>query len=215
MNTLFVKEIQPGKDIPLAEASWLMEKQMVSHAIQILNWKEFDYRPVVNFRIAHTRDEIWLKFEVQEKHVRAMETRTNGDVYKDSCVEFFISPEGESYYNFEFNCIGTTHLAWGPGRHNRKFVDPDIVETIEIESSLGNKPFDNRSGNFKWEMMIRIPLSCFAYSKLDTLKGLSARANFYKCGDETAQPHYITWNPVKTKHPDYHRPEFFGKVYFE
>lgn len=215
MNQLFVKQIQVKKAVSLAEASYFLEKEVVTTSIQTINWKDFSYQPKVCFRMGHTQREIWLKYYVRERHLRAIETRTNGEVYKDSCVEFFISPEGESYYNFEFSCIGTIHLAWGQGRHGRKFVDPAIIKKIDIESTLGNQPFDNKTGEFEWEMMIRIPIGCFAYSKIKNLSGLSVRANFYKCGDETPEPHYLTWNPIKTENPDYHRPEFFGKVFFE
>ncbi len=215
MNQLFIKQIQVNKQISLAEAEHLLENNTVTHNIQVINWKEFSYKPSVRFRIGHTGSEIWLKFYVDENHIRAKETRTNGEVYKDSCVEFFISHDKKHYYNFEFSCIGTIHLAWGEGRHNRKFVDPNIVEKIDIKSSLGNQPFENKSGEFNWEMMIRIPIGSFAYSNVDTLKGMKASANFYKCGDETAEPHFITWNPIGTDNPDYHRPDFFGKVEFE
>lgn len=215
MNQLFVKEIKTQKSVSFSEAEHLLEKHCVSNPIQILNWKDFSYMPNVNFRIGHTGDEIWLKYYVKEKHIRARETRTNGDVYKDSCVEFFISPGEKNYYNFEFSCIGTIHLGYGPGRGNRKFVDPKIIEKIDIKSSLGSAPFNDKSGNFEWEMMIRIPIESFAYSNLKTFKGLNAEANFYKCGEETAVMHYVTWNPIKTENPDYHRPEFFGKVQFE
>lgn len=216
MNQLFVKKINAKKSVSFAEAENLLEKQAVTHPIQILNWAAFNYLPKVNFRIGHIGNEIWLKYYVTEKHLRARETRTNGDVYKDSCVEFFISPDGDvNYYNFEFNCIGTIHLAYGPGRENRKFVDPSILEKVEIKSSLGGAPFNDKSGNFEWEMMIRIPIEAFAYSNLKTFDGLKATANFYKSGDETAVAHYVTWNPIKTENPDYHRPEYFGKITFE
>jgi len=215
MKELYIKQINPGKKVSLKEAAHILETQTVTNPIDTLNWAGYQYKPKLNFRIGHTGTEIWLKYYVAEKHIRAMETRTNGEVYKDSCVEFFISPDGENYYNFEFNCIGTTHLDFGPGRGNRKFVDAAVVEKIEIESTLGNKPFDNKSGNFEWEMMIRIPLSSFQYSKIGKLNGLKATANFYKCADATPEPHFVTWNPVGTENPDYHRPEFFGKVLFE
>ena len=39
--------------------------------------------------------------------------------------------------------------------------------------------------------------------------------NFYKCGDKQVEPHYLSWNPVLTDNPDFHRPEYFGKVIFE
>ncbi len=215
MNHLFVKKINAKKSVSFAEAESLLEKQTITTPVQVLNWEEFGYQPKVYFRIGHIGNEIWLKYYVEEKHIRAVETRTNGEVYKDSCVEFFISPDGENYYNFEFNCIGTIHLAFGPGRGNRKFVEPSTIEKIEIKSTLGNQPFEAKSGHYEWEMMIRIPIESFAYTELKSFNELKATANFYKCGDETAVPHFVTWNPVKTENPDYHRPEFFGKVSFE
>lgn len=215
MNQLFIRKIQINKPVSFPEAEHLLENQTISNAIQVINWEKFDYKPKVQFRIGHVDKEIWLKYYVTENHLRAKETRTNGEVYKDSCVEFFISHDQENYYNFEFSCIGTIHLAWGAGRHNRKFVDPQVVEKIAIKSSLGNEPFDSKSGDFNWEMMIRIPLECFAYSKLNSFQNLKAVANFYKCGEETAVTHYVTWNPVGTENPDYHRPEYFGKIQFE
>ena len=89
------------------------------------------------------------------------------------------------------------------------------MEKIEIKSSLGNLPFEEKTGNFEWEIMIRIPLDCFAFDNIKSLSELKATANFYKCGEETSEPHYVTWNPIGVENPDYHRPEFFGKVEFE
>ncbi len=215
MKELFVKQIKTENKVSLAKAGHLLETQTVTNPINIINWKEFNYLPKVYFRIGHVNNEIWLKFYVNEKNILAQETRTNGDVYKDSTVEFFISLDGKNYYNFEFSCIGTIHLAHGEGRNNRRFVEPKTVEKIEIKSSLGNQPFDEKSGDFDWEMMIRSPVECFAFDKITTLHDLKATANFYKCGDETSEPHFVTWNPIGTETPDYHCPEFFGKVYFE
>ncbi len=48
----------------------------------------------------------------------------------------------------------------------------------------------------------------------DISPGHRAAANFYKCGDETAVPHYGAWSPIDTPQPDFHRPEFFGEVVF-
>ncbi len=215
MKELFIKQIKLTKRVSLDEAGHLLETQTVTNHIDCINWKEYDYRPIVNFRIGHTGTEIWLKYYVNEKHIAARETRTNGDVYKDSCVEFFISADGKNYYNFEFNCIGTIHIGYGPGRGNRKPVTVNLAEKIKIQSSLGNQPFEEKTGNFEWEMMMRIPVESFEFDQLKSLSGITASANFYKCGDETSKPHFVTWNPVGTENPDYHRPEFFGKVWFE
>lgn len=215
MNHLFIKQLEVNQPVSLSEAGNILEKQTVSGFINIVNWKKFNYQPKVAFRIGHIQNEIWLAYYVNEKYILARETKTNGDVYKDSCVEFFISPDGKNYYNFEFNCIGTIHLAYGPGRGNRRFVDTGIIKKIEIKSSLGNQPFEEKTGNFEWKLMVRIPVECFAFSDIKSLNSLKATANFYKCADGSSEPHYITWNPVETENPDYHRPEYFGKIFFE
>lgn len=215
MTPFPIKEIKTNMPVSLSEAEHLLETNVATNSIQALNWNDFSYLPGVSFRIGHSGSNIFLKYYVSEKYIRALVTRTNGDVYKDSCVEFFISLDGENYYNFEFNCIGTIHLAWGPDRNNRRFIDTCIVEKTEIRSSLGNQPFSEKKGGFEWEMMIRIPLECLAFSRMKSLKGLKAKANFYKCGDETQEPHYVSWMPVKTNCPDFHRPEFFADILFE
>jgi len=215
MKELFIKQINPAKTVSLKEAGHLLETQTVTNQIDTINWPTYSYKPKLSFRIGHIGKEIWLKYYVTEKYILAQETRTNGEVYKDSTVEFFISVDGTNYYNFEFSCIGTIHLAYGPGRGNRNFVDPEIIKKINIESSLGNQPFKEKTGNFEWEMMIRIPVESFAFDKIKSLNGLKAKANFYKCGDETTEPHFVTWNPIGTENPDYHCPEYFGKVLFE
>ncbi|HEX8038127.1 MAG TPA: carbohydrate-binding family 9-like protein [Chryseosolibacter sp.] len=38
--------------------------------------------------------------------------------------------------------------------------------------------------------------------------------DFYKCGDNLPEPHFITWNDVKAPKPDFHLPEFFGRINF-
>ena len=40
------------------------------------------------------------------------------------------------------------------------------------------------------------------------------RGNFYKCASATSEPHYLSWNPILTDKPDFHRPDFFGDIYF-
>lgn len=215
MNSIFIKKIDCNKAVNLNEVSELLESQSAENRIDTINWKAFPYKPDLKFRIGHINKEIWLKFYVNEKNILAQETETNGDVYKDSTVEFFISIDGKNYYNFEFNCIGTIHIGYGPGRGNRTPITPEVAEKIEIESSLGNQPFTEKSGNFNWEMVMRIPLETFEFDKLETVSGIKATANFYKCGDETSDPHFVSWNPIGTENPDYHCPEYFGKVEFE
>ena len=97
MKDLFIKKIKLDKTVTLAEADHLLETKVVNTPIEIINWKAFPYKPDLRFRIGHIGNEIWLKYYVKEKNILAQETRTNGDVYKDSTVEFFISVDGKNY----------------------------------------------------------------------------------------------------------------------
>jgi hypothetical protein len=40
-------------------------------------------------------------------------------------------------------------------------------------------------------------------------------ANFYKCGDETPEPHFLSWNPIDLPKPNFHVPQFFGQLELE
>ena len=214
---LKVKEIVHKGKVDVQTVSDLLEAQTDLNSIALTNWDTFPYRPDVKFRIAHSNDQLWLKFYVNEEYILAQRTEPNSATHRDSCVEFFIDPQqNDSYYNFEFNCIGTTHLAYGPDRHERTFIDPKLIEQeIKIKSSLGDRSFAEKSGGHEWEMTVIIPAKVFVHSDSLSFKDLISRANFYKCGDDTSKKHYLSWNPVGTERPDFHRPEFFGKLIFE
>ena len=91
----------PGKklQIPYIEfpgAAGVLEKQGVMAEINEVNWPDFSYQPEVVLFCGYTSDEILLNYRVKESHVRALNNEINAEVYKDSCVEFFISPnQGE------------------------------------------------------------------------------------------------------------------------
>ena len=214
---LIVKEIKAEKNLTLVKVSDLLEEHIELHTIDLINWDEFLYSPKVSFRIAHANNQIWLKYYVTEENILAQVDEVNGGVAGDSCVEFFFDPRADgNYYNFEFSCIGMPHLAYGPARHKRQFVEEEkIKKELKISSSLGSEPFIERTGGHTWEMTIIIPASILTEDEGIQLKGLKTKANFYKCGDKTSERHYLSWNAVGTEAPDFHRPEFFGDLIFE
>jgi len=215
MKSMQVTLIETEGKVTLKNASLLLENLAEINRVECINWKEYPARPKVEFRIGYSDEMILLKFYVTENSVRALETEINGRVYQDSCVEFFFSTDGHHYYNFEFSCIGTPHVAWGEGRHNRQYLPEEVIREIEIGSSLGTAPFDVRTGNFSWELTALIPASVMVHDQGLSFAGLAAYANFYKCGDELPEPQFVTWNPVGTPQPDFHQPGFFGKIDFE
>ena len=210
-----IVKLSPENLTSIQNLSHILEKKAKSHPVSIINWPEYSYKPKVSFRIGHTGDSIAIKFYVEEETIRAVVTNINGPVHTDSCVEFFISIDGKNYYNFEFNCIGTPHVAWGEGRDNRIKPGEEAISKITVVPTLGKSPFETRQGGFKWELTVIIPVECFVFNPGLKLPGLRATANFYKCGDDLPVPHFLTWNPIETPQPDYHRPEFFTEIEFE
>jgi len=215
MKSIQVNLIEAGEKVTLQGASLMLENLAGLNRLEHANWKAYPYKPGVEFRIGHTDDMILLKFYVEEKAVRAEETQINGEVYKDSCVEFFLCVDGRNYYNFEFSCIGTPHVGWGEGRQGRQHLPGEVVRRIQVKSSLGTAPFGVKEGDFRWSLVALIPATCLIHDPGLTFSGLSATANFYKCGDALPEPHFVTWNHVGTPEPDFHRPEYFGMVDFE
>jgi len=187
------------------------------HEIANVNWAEYPYKPSVRFNIAHNGHEIFLKFYVDEKDVKAEKEESNQMVCEDSCVEFFVSPDDDGiYYNFEFNPIGTCLLGKGSGRADSKVLDPSYIDKIRRFGSYGNMPFSKLGGErHRWTLVMAIPLEAFAGKNIGSLSGKRFKANFYKCGDTLDEMHFLSWQPVKTEKPDFHRPEFFGEIVFE
>jgi hypothetical protein len=184
------------------------------HSIHHKNWLSVsDVK--ASFSIGHNRSNIFLTYHVEEPHVRAVQTEFNSPVWEDSCVEFFFSPEEDYYYNFEINAIGTVLCAYGINRHRREHLSESVLGKITTEPSLGRKPIEGIWGRVRWSLRITIPLETFVCSRIQSLSGLEARGNFYKCGDKLDRPHYLSWNPVPSPHPDFHLPEHFGPLTFQ
>ena len=62
------------------------------NSIDVINWHAFPYCPKVEFAIAHTGDTILLHYRVEEDGVRAVAGEDLGNVWEDSCCEFFCKP---------------------------------------------------------------------------------------------------------------------------
>jgi hypothetical protein len=183
-----------------------------THTIDCINWfDEYPEKPVVHFKFVRIEDGLLIKFYVKEDVTRATFTIDNQPVYRDSCVELFIDPSGDgTYYNFEFSAIGTLLLAFGVNRHDRENALSEITNSVKRLSSIGIAPFDNLRDKSPWHLTVMIPYTSFWRHSLLSLEGKGVRGNFQKCGDDLPVPHYLTWNPIPTPHPDYHKPEYFG-----
>lgn len=201
-----------GKDTPVDEVSLILNGFGRS-AIESVSWPAFSYKPDTSFVLAYAADCFFLKYYVKEDALQAAHHHLNDPVYKDSCVEFFISFGKErDYYNLEFNCLGSCSVAYGPGRQGRKSLPGNLTD--KIQSGTWIKSGDTRNGIY-WELTLVIPFEVFLHHQPLSLDGVECRANFYKCGDDLPVPHFLSWNKIEAEEPDFHKPEFFGSLYFE
>ncbi|MDA3958846.1 carbohydrate-binding family 9-like protein [Oceanispirochaeta sp.] len=189
-------------------------------SIQNVPWPEYPDKPDVQFRIAWYQNYLLLKYYVREREILGTFTQDGSDVFKDSCVELFLSPENkEYYYNFEFNCLGSVLAQVGVERKEREVPEKSILDRIVRIPSLGTSPYHHYHEGLvdeapSWSLMLVIPTSAFFKESYDTFKGLKMQGNLYKCGDLLQTPHYLCWNPVMSESPDFHKTEFFGELWF-
>ena len=215
-KTLEIKRIG-NRPVSAADVVSLLDAAGIAPVrLDSANWSEsFPYKPEVNFRIGHTGDAILIAWTANEKNVRGVAS-DNGAVWEDPCVEFFISFNGgDSYYNIECNCRGGMLCGHGAGKTGRVNAPTADLDQVSRHSSLGPDAFETRPADGPWHLAMIIPLSLFGDDAPDSLDGIVASGNFYKCGDALPDPHFLSWSPVKVDSPNFHLPEFFGKIVFD
>ncbi|NLF27362.1 MAG: hypothetical protein GX592_05635 [Clostridiales bacterium] len=161
-------------------------------------------------QICYGEDALFVRLRAWERHIRAEHTGRPHQIADDSCLEFFFCPApGDTrYFNVEMNPNGALYLGFGSGR-------ADLVRLLVADEQelFRPKPFRMDGG---WGIEYRVPFE-FIRRFLPEFRaepGRAIRANCYKCGDKTARPHYIAWNPPASATPDFHRPEDFGRMVF-
>ncbi len=183
--------------------------------IEQVNWKkEFPKKIPVSVRVAHDGEKIYLLYNVKGERLHAATIEDFGPVWEDSCVEFFMQREGEEKYrNFECNVLGALLAAKRFDRNSpERLVDemPSIVRQTFIEHK-----YENGIQMSDWSAYLEIPKKAMGFAEAESLSGQKLRANFYKCGDKTPEPHFISWNLIETPSPNFHAPQFFGILELE
>jgi hypothetical protein len=191
---ILVKDSVDFSDAPKAE-------------IACYRWTE-GYTPYAFAQLIYVRDlGLALHMEAYESDPKSVYTMYNQPVYTDSCLEFFVNcnPDQPLYINFEMNANGAFLSALRPGRKGKK----PIHELMSDLPAVMAKKFEDH-----WSVD-----AFFTLSQIKTLFGKDTfetgdvlLGNFYKCGDETPIPHFGMWAPIDLEAPDFHRPEFFGKL---
>ncbi|MBR4741137.1 MAG: hypothetical protein IK074_08250 [Bacteroidales bacterium] len=174
-----------------------------------VNWPEaFPYAPICAGRIARTRDALVVSWRVSGLDLTVRNTQDGGTIWEDSCCEIFLQAPGSAkYYNIEVNAAGILLVGCGTGRGDRVLLPPEKMALITRKAEV-KAPVDISDEIKTWSLTICIPFQVIGLDPArlpDKLLG-----NIYKCGDKTAHPHFLSWAPIATPNPDFHRPEFFG-----
>lgn len=197
-----------------------MERYCVAQRSPHTTWEEVPFLEALNqpwfvvpdirmlSQLRWDQEKLYVHQIAYEKNIRATHTEHLSPVCEDSCMEFFIAPKPNDarYFNFELNPNGALMLGFGRGRADRiRLLPKNPASYFAIKT---------KTDTSKWEVFYEIPLAFFDifFPGIRFEKGLALSANFYKCGDKTLQPHYLTWNPVTSPNPDYHRPSDFGQI---
>jgi hypothetical protein len=210
---------------PSLTGDWNSSDWSCTETAELLNIRpeSSSHHPQVKARLLYTPEGISGIFCVVDKYVICKRTQPMDQVWRDSCVEFFVKPGvGIGYFNFEFNCIGVLHASYitsplrteGGGREHSLFTIEDCHE-VKTCCSLKETTEKEISDPVTWTLQFFIPFKVIekyaGQINTDLLDGWTC--NFNKCADDSSNPHWITWAPIKEL--NFHAPESFGKLIFE
>lgn len=222
-ETFFLHEVHRCDETPVIDSDWNKEFWNDTEALKIKNYmgEKPEHFPETIAKLKYDENNIYVIFRVDDQYIKAVETKTNGRVWEDSCVEFFFTPGPDTdigYFNFEANCKGVYLFQYHLTDENRSdFVSIEDCKEISISHSLKKDVTNELSDPESWTIEYKIPIRILSnYMMVDKPDSdVIWRANFYKCADLTSHPHWLTWAPVDYPAPKFHLPEFFGRILFE
>ena len=213
MKNIKVPYIEKAETLTFDALDQVMETEAAKDYISEVNWNAYPYKPTVSFRVARSATHLVIIYNVRGYDLRAVAPQDNGPVWEDSCCEFFVShPEDGTYFNFELNCVGTLLAAKRRSRNDADMFGAEELSQVIRHTTLEKLAYEENGQIRCWSTAIVIPFDLMGMDGANLPQ--SIRANFYKCADKTAHPHYLSWNRIEIPAPDFHRPDFFGELTF-
>lgn len=196
----------------LAQADW---PGALTLDIAHFHPRSSDHRPRTRVSLLHNGELLFLRFDVDDRYVRAVATRNQDQVCRDSCVEAFLAPTpGSGYFNFEFNCGGTMLLYHVTGQINEPGgftpVADEWLSRIDVAATQPRIVDPEITDPVSWRLSASIPLALFEHHT-GQRPGNTWRGNFFKCGDQTSHPHWASWQPIGDR-LRFHQPDKFGEL---
>jgi hypothetical protein len=161
---------------------------------------------------------LYVSYRCEDAHISAENTERDSPVYRDDCVELFTAPNPDqplNYFNIEMNARGAfldQHRTNGPGQ-------PDMPdwngEGIRIATTIDGTLNDDTDTDRSWTLEAAIPFANFRQVARNTppRAGDVWHLNLNRLGGKT-NPQHSQWSPAKTERPNFHSPQFFGRVVF-
>ena len=197
-------------NIPLMSACDpdILEGHGARFEVKHVNWPaEWPYAPKVEGRIARTDKALWVVWHVNGLGITVRNLQDGGTIWEDSCCEIFLqAPGNDNYYNIEVNAGGHLLVGCGTGRGDRELLPESMRSIIRFGGVAA--PVEVADKPVEWSVGTVIPYEAVGLDPKHLPNHL--KGNIYKCGDKTAHPHFLSWAPVGTPAPDFHRPEYFG-----
>lgn len=177
--------------------------------IDSVNWPgDFPSAPLSSAILAHSGTTLHILFSITATETRATVTRPLGPVADDTCFEIFLKhPGSPRYWNYEFNILGTPNVSSRIERKNPVRFSTDALNAIRTASSCTTIRETSYRLTTEW-LLVSIPLIQFGISPINA--PVLLEANLYSCASAIDSPYYLSWSPIDTPRPDFHRPEFFG-----
>jgi hypothetical protein len=179
-----------------------------------------EFTPSTSAKLGWDDSAIYVMFRVEDRFVRAVARQHQDCVCADSCVEFFFCPGediSKGYFNLEINCGGTMLFHFQKeARKGAQPLPPPSLDGIQINRTLPAIVEPEITEPVDWTIECRLPFEILQphFSFTPPRPGDTWRANLYKCGDATSNPHWLTWSPIDLPQPDFHVPEAFGSITF-
>ena len=205
-----------------ADCSYLDWSEIESVSVNKFLPESSVHRPLTLARLLYDARGLHGQFQVEDRFVRCIRTEYGSEVWKDSCVEFFVEPKpGCGYFNFEFNSGGAflvNHIV-DPTRTVDGFKEfvriPESVATaVQVRASLPPVSEPEIAEAVTWTLEFFIP-----FTLLETYVGAMGAVadqrwlgNFFKCAEDNSHPHWAAWSPVDEF--NFHRPHCFGELRF-
>lgn len=210
--------------VPDARKLWDGEVWRRAELLDVNCWRPEGggHRPWTQCRLLYDEQNLYGIFRVEEQGVRCVHTGFQSEVWKDSCVEFFVQPKGVGgYFNFEFNGGGAllaSHVT-NPVRRDGRLKEFQPLASsddrqIRRFSTLPRMVEPEIPTPMVWHLEFSIPFAVLEKytGPIGAVAGQIWQANFYKCGNETSHPHWLSWSPLRER--NFHDPTSFGQIEF-